>query len=372
MADGHAALYSIEGRADYVVRIYRDPPSPQQERKLRRMLTMSPLGSRPTRESPSLELAWPTALVQSPQGAVIGYALHRFGGPDQVPLAGLFTRSVRDRFLPQGTGWQFLLGVGWNLAFMVARMHSEGLVIGDLSSSNVVVDQRGFVTFLDCDSIGFTDPVTEEHFPSLMYTPDYCAPERQRGGQATAASDDFALAVLIYQLLTGGNHPYGGVPHGGASEATVDKNIASGISYVVYPDRVTPPRDTIDPAVLPPALLHLAQTAFGPGAGDPAKRPASAQWLSALDQERSRIQTCTARPGHTFGSHLSSCPWCEHTTTVQEAEPLTRDEAAEVVLPSGESLDHALARLFLSLGPPANPTELSQEPVSSGDGGATE
>ncbi|MCF3105345.1 hypothetical protein IPZ58_27675 [Streptomyces roseoverticillatus] len=316
MAGGRAALYSIEGCADYFVRIYREPLSPHQERKLRRMLTMSPpLGNRPTHEPLSPELAWPTALVKSPDGAVIGYAMHCFGGPDHVLLAGLLTRSGRLRFLPRGAGWQFLLGVGWNLAFIVTRMHHEGLVIGDLSSGNVIVDRSGFVTFLDWDSIDFTDPVTEEHFPSLAWTPGYCAPERQRGGSATAAGDDFALAVLIYQLLTGGDHPYGGVSHGSSSDATVQDNIASGISYVVYPDRVTAPHSTIDPAVLPPALLQLAQAAFGRGAGDPAKRPDSAEWLRALDQERSRIQACTARPGHTYGSHLSACPWCEHADT---------------------------------------------------------
>lgn len=51
-------------------------------------------------------------------------------------------------------------------------------------------------------------------------------------------------------------------------------------------------------------------------------------------------------------------------------EPLTGAEAAAVAIASGETLDHALARLFLRLGPPPEPTEADCEPASSGDGGA--
>lgn len=52
-------------------------------------------------------------------------------------------------------------------------------------------------------------------------------------------------------------------------------------------------------------------------------------------------------------------------------ESLAPDEEAVVAVTSGEILNHALARLFLRLGPPPEPTELDDhEPVSSGDGGA--
>lgn len=54
----------------------------------------------------------------------------------------------------------------------------------------------------------------------------------------------------------------------------------------------------------------------------------------------------------------------------EEEGSLTRDEAAAVAIDSGETIDHALARLFIALGPPPDPIELDQEPVSSGDGGA--
>ncbi|WP_327353777.1 hypothetical protein [Streptomyces sp. NBC_01304] len=307
---GEAAVFPVQGEHGTVVKLYRERPSAEQERRLTRMLAMSPLGDRPVDSSQQPELAWPTALARSPQGTFLGYAMRRFGEPQHVQLVGLFTRSQRLRLFPDRADWRFLLGVAWNLAFMTARMHHEGLVVGDFSSSNVVVDRNGFVTFLDCDSIAFTDPVSGEAFPCLMHTTDYSSPERQAGGPATVQSDDFALAVLVYQLLAVGNHPFGGVPHNSSEDSTVKDNIAASISYVVRPEQVVVPRGIVDPSVLPPGLLALARNAFGPGVLEPKARPTARDWLRALDQERGRVQVCTARPRHTHGSHLASCPWC--------------------------------------------------------------
>ncbi|MGW1065887.1 hypothetical protein ACWD4F_15395 [Streptomyces aureus] len=307
---GQAAVFPVVGDDGIVVKLYREPPGPEQEQRLKRMLTMSPLVTRPTDASQPPELAWPTALARGAEGEFLGYAMRRFGEPQHVQLIGLFTRAQRLKLFGDRADWRFLLGVAWNLAFMTARMHYDNLVIGDFSSSNVVVDANGFVTFLDCDSIAFNDPVTGELFPCLMHTTDYSSPERQAGGPATRATDEFALAVLVYQLLTAGNHPFGGVPHDSASESTVKDNIAASISYVVRPERVVMPRGTIDPSVLPPELLTLARTAFGPGVHDPATRPPAEAWLRALDKERGLVRVCPARPLHAFGSHLSACPWC--------------------------------------------------------------
>ncbi|MFE2882500.1 hypothetical protein ACUXZZ_16155 [Streptomyces graminifolii] len=307
---GQAAVFPVEGDDTIVVKLYRDRPGPDLERRLARMLTMSPLAARPTDANQPPELAWPTAIARGPDDTFLGYAMRRFGEPQHVQLVGLFTRAQRLRLFGDRADWRFLLGVAWNLAFMTARMHYDHLVIGDFSSSNVVVDANGFVTFLDCDSIAFTDPVTGEPFPCLMHTTDYSSPERQSGAAATEESDNFALAVLIYQLLTAGNHPFGGVPHDSTPESTVKDNIAASVSYVVRPESVVIPRGTVDPSVLPPGLLTLAHTAFGAGVHAPSARPTPEVWLRALDQERSRVQLCSQRPLHSYGSHLPTCPWC--------------------------------------------------------------
>ncbi|WP_247223033.1 hypothetical protein [Streptomyces scabiei] len=159
-------------------------------------------------------------------------------------------------------------------------------------------------------------------------------PERQAGGPATRQSDDFALAVLVYQLLTAGNHPFGGVPHESASESTVKDNIAASCSYVVRPERVTIPRGTIDPSVLPTELLTLARAAFGAGVENPDARPKAEAWLRALDKERGEVRACTVRPLHTYGSHLPTCPWCTRAA-VTGHDVFNGPGAASVPVPPG-------------------------------------
>ncbi|MBT2398194.1 hypothetical protein [Streptomyces sp. ISL-100] len=306
-----AAVHPVEGADDLVVKVYHQPDAAREDR-LRRMLALNPLAGRPVNGGQPPELAWPVGLVHGTDGGFLGYGMGRFAGPEHIQLMALFSREQRLLRFPAEADWRFLLGICWNLAFMTARLHHEGLVIGDFSAKNVVVDQRGFATFLDCDSIGFTAPATREAFPATLHTPDYAAPERLRGAPGSAPSDDFALAVLVYQLLTAGYHPFGGVPRDSEDGVQVSDNISASLSFVVRPESVNVPRGMLDPTVLPPAVLALARQAFGPGLGDTAQRPTSRQWLAALEESRAEgaITICPRRPRHAHGAHLTRCPWC--------------------------------------------------------------
>lgn len=51
-------------------------------------------------------------------------------------------------------------------------------------------------------------------------------------------------------------------------------------------------------------------------------------------------------------------------------EPPTDAEASTVAPTSAKSVDHALAMLFIQLGPPPEPTETDYAPASNGGGGA--
>ncbi|MFI1400543.1 caspase domain-containing protein [Streptomyces sp. NPDC020681] len=51
-------------------------------------------------------------------------------------------------------------------------------------------------------------------------------------------------------------------------------------------------------------------------------------------------------------------------------EPLSEADAVALAVTAEETLEHTLARLFVRLGPPPEPTELDYAPVGSGDGGA--
>ncbi|MFO0686302.1 MAG: serine/threonine-protein kinase [Sandaracinus sp.] len=89
------------------------------------------------------------------------------------------------------------------LAGLVAgldALHAAGLLHGDLKPSNAWVDHEGRGVLLD---FGLARPIAERLETSLAGTPAYLAPELFEGAPSSAASDAYALGVLLFEAATG-------------------------------------------------------------------------------------------------------------------------------------------------------------------------
>lgn len=99
----------------------------------------------------------------------------------------------------------------------LAYSHAQGVVHRDVKLENVLLDAEGHAVLSDfgvsrilCDKMRGELEVTTTFVPGettgtrpVMGTYWYLAPELRKGGEATPASDWYALGVLMFRLLTG-------------------------------------------------------------------------------------------------------------------------------------------------------------------------
>ena len=181
----------------------------------------------------------------------------------------------------------------------LAHAHRLGIVHRDVKPSNVLVEEAPTISIrlLDFGLAQFDEADTLTAVGDVPGTLAYIAPERLRGGDATAASDVWAVGVLLWESLAG-EHPFWGVPL---------PQVAAAIEAGAVPIGTTR-------TDLPPAIADAVSSAL---AIEPSRRP-SAERLAvdlraALTSPR-RDRTKPSRP-----RQAAPVP-----TAIQAALPLER------------------------------------------------
>jgi serine/threonine-protein kinase len=89
--------------------------------------------------------------------------------------------------------------------------HREGVVHRDIKPPNIMIDQKGTAIVMD---FGIARAPDSQHFTqtgATIGTPAYMSPEQCHGTDTTAASDQYSLGVLAYELFAG-RPPFAGSP----------------------------------------------------------------------------------------------------------------------------------------------------------------
>jgi serine/threonine-protein kinase len=89
------------------------------------------------------------------------------------------------------------------LAAALSYAHEQGVIHRDVKPSNVLLDEQGNAYLSDFSVARPQDATQNLTGSALIGTPAYMSPEQVRGEPVDARSDQYAFAVLLYQITTG-------------------------------------------------------------------------------------------------------------------------------------------------------------------------
>jgi serine/threonine-protein kinase len=96
-----------------------------------------------------------------------------------------------------------------DIADALAAAHARGVVHRDVKPENVLLDENGTARLTDFGIARLVDGPRRTRATRIVGTPDYLAPEVIEGCPPTPAVDVYALATVLFELLTGWS-PFGG------------------------------------------------------------------------------------------------------------------------------------------------------------------
>ncbi len=296
---GEATIYEVKGKSSLAAKLYESPISDEKQRKLSAMIALQ-------NERLLRLAAWPIGgLHLKPRGPIAGFLMRRLVEPKQIDdLYGVKSRLIE---FPQAC-WPFLVHAASNLARAFSVTHELGFIIGDVKPQNIIVFKDATVHLLDCDSFQIT--TAGKSYPCDVLTPAYAPPELHNQTDhvsRTINHDSFGLAVLIFQLLFLGRHPFIG-RYLGEDDMPVERAIEE-FRFAYGPDAASRQMGQ------PPATLHL-QEASSPIAGmfeqaflQTRNRPSASEWVSSLTEFGKTLKKCDQNLSHDFLRTLSHCPW---------------------------------------------------------------
>lgn len=300
---GEGAVYALAHRPRLAAKVYTVRPDDARRRKLEAMISIGAPGL-------SRVAAWPCEpLLLEPGGETAGFLMPRL--TRHRPLHALYGPAARKREFPDAS-FRFLVRAARNLAAAFDTVHAHGHVVGDVNQGNALVSECATVVLIDCDSFQVT--VGSERFACgvgvALFTPPELSGRSLEQVPRERDHDAFGLAVLVFQLLFMGRHPYAGCRPG--FEVSVESAIRDGsfvFGWQALGEGWTPPPFSLRLSDLPLRAALLFERAFARGSSA-GSRPTPAEWVTVLDELEAALAACETDPRHVHGHPGGRCPWC--------------------------------------------------------------
>jgi hypothetical protein len=364
---GAGAIYRIAEASELVAKIYHPQVDRAvYERKVTAMLALAP--DLPDSEEDGVrevQTAWPRLLLRDRQRRFLGFAMPLVDFAASAELECVMQeRQARAQGLPTGLGAKVTLAA--NLAGIIAALHGQGHFVVDLKPVNLRFYRRSLhVTLLDCDGLSIKG--AGERFRAPQYTPEYLAPELH--GRAIAddeeeSQDRFALAVVVFQLLNFGIHPYGGRPLTDTLPTDIPGRIARGLyAYGAQKHAQMAPSPASGHLAMPAELRAMFDRAFAVRDRPPAR--AWAELLRGYAQRSSGKLVACAQDGEHQHFAGMACATCTRHRLVRKAEAAAATRSRTTVRAARPPARAQVRWTFSHRGPPAPapaPARASQTP----------
>lgn len=248
------------------------------------------------------QFAWPQHLVykQSVFGGalqVIGFLMPMVSKSRSETLDHFFDTVLSKRMPPPSVSLPRRIEVARNLARLLEELHTKGIYCVDFKPHNIHVGKNdGLVTLLDCDSYAIIADGT--FFPATQFSCGYTAPEALKanaGPQVLGQEQDlFAMAVIFFQLLNYGIHPYAGILQNCREDLHTEDDLVRAEYYAYglksHPN-ISPKRSSVHDC-FPKVLREYFDQAFSSN-----QRPLARQWAVLFEQiHTSRFEACPTYP----------------------------------------------------------------------------
>ena len=303
---GEGAVLDLPGSPASVAKIYLKPQDGAKAEKIAAMVGMA------TARLTAL-CAWPTASLHRPGGDLAGFIMPKLDG--HRPVFQVYGPKLRLKQFPKAD-WRFLVHAAANAARAFAAVHAAGLVVGDVNQNSLFVGTDATVRFIDADSMQVTKGgriwrcevgVSTHQPPEMQGLTSY------RDVTRTPNQDAFGLAVIVFQLLCMGRHPFAGRFSGQGEPPGIPEAIEAS-RYAFSSDtartQMSPPPSSLPMAALPQELRSMFEAAFAP-ASVRGGRPSADRWVEELAGLGKSLRKCSANAAHWYAPVAASCPWCD-------------------------------------------------------------
>lgn len=292
---GEGEVFALADLDGYAVKIYAAPDA-RREAKIKAMIDGGLAKG-------SNLIAFPTSVLRDRQGIFAGFVMRMVSG--HTSLHDLYAPGSRKIHFPKAD-YRFTIRAAANIARAVAKVHDLGAVIGDINHSGILISKEAVAALIDADSFQFG----RDHLCRVgvaEYTPPELQGQRLDGIVRTPNHDAFGLAVVIFQLLFMGRHPFMGRYARG--DMPVEKAITEHrFAYSKLRDTgMTPPPGACQLDDFPTFIRTAMEAAFAPAA---TARPTAHQWVKLLEELEGALSKCSANAMHFFPSAAGKCVWC--------------------------------------------------------------